>query len=295
MSLKKLLKRSRRHILFVAPLFVLLGGIGGCSKEGVQRPYVARVGNAELREDAVPGYNDSTGASGQEAQEYINEWIVNELLYQEASRRGLAESEEIQRLLQEARKRLAVNALLEREVYAADSSSVSDDAIASFFNAHMQSFALREDVVNASYVVFSSRDAANTFRSRVLRGAGWNDAVAQIQQDSVLRSSLIGVATQQYFTQDRLYPDELWKLARSLGREEVSFVVRTGRGYYVLKLHGIKHQGDIPDLAYVREEVRDRILIEQRRQTYEKLIAGLRARYSVQIRLGAADTTEFPD
>lgn len=276
-----------------ALLAAALVAVSSCSREGVHKPYVARVGDEELREDDIPSYKDS--AVSRESREFINEWIVNELLYQEAVRKGLADSDEIRRLMQETRKRLAVNALLERDVFTTDSSAVNEDAVAAFFNAHATSFALREDVLNASYVMFSDRDAANGFRTKVLRGTSWGDALAQVEQDSSARSHVLGAATRQYFTQDKLYPDELWKLARSLGREEVSFVVKSNAGYYVLKMHGIKRQGEIPDLAYVHDEVRDRLLIEQRRLKYEKLVGDLRNRFPVDIRMDRADTSSAVD
>jgi parvulin-like peptidyl-prolyl isomerase len=84
-----------------------------------------------------------------------------------------------------------------------------------------------------------------------------------------------------------LYPAELWKLAKNLARDEVSFVVKTDAGYYVLVAHSMKKQGDLPELEYVQKEIRDRILIEQRRTRYNKLLAELKSKHSVEIRLGA--------
>ena len=68
-------------------------------------------------------------------------------------------------------------------------------------------------------------------------------------------------------------------------------MIKTAGGYSVLKLHGIKHQGETPDLDYVRNDIRDRLLIEQRRARYEQLIATLRARHAVEVHLDHADTT----
>ncbi|MBI4536309.1 MAG: hypothetical protein HY708_08520, partial [Ignavibacteriae bacterium] len=145
--------------------------------------------------------------------------------------------------------------------------------------------------VNLSFALFSERDAANTCRSKIVRGASWNDAVDEVQSDSLLRLQLQQVATHQYFTQSTLYPQELWKLARTLTKEEVSFVVRTEVGYYVLISHGMKRQGEIPDLEYVRDEIRERLLIGQRRQKYEQLISNLRAKHTVEVFMDNADTT----
>jgi hypothetical protein len=46
----------------------------------------------------------------------------------------------------------------------------------------------------------------------------------------------------------------------------------------------------MPDLEYVRDEIRDRILIEQRRQKYGKLLASLRSKNIVELYMEGADT-----
>ena len=268
----------------------MLAGLAGCSRGQQHKPYVARVDNAELTADELAAARDSLRTTAGQAREYINEWIVNELLYQEAVRRRISDSPQLQRNLEATKKHLMVAVLLEREVYDADSSEVGEAAVDSFYRTSGNSLALHEDMVNISYVLFSERDAANTFRSRVLRGTPWAEAVLQCEADSAIKPLLLQVASRQYFTQSTLYPEELWKLSRTLGKEEVSFVVKTNDGYYVVKLHGIKRQGEVPDLDYARHEIQDRLLIEQRRRRYEALIAGLRARHSVEVRIENADT-----
>jgi len=267
--------------------------ISGCSRESARRPYVARVDRAELTERDLAAARDTTGDISHRSREYVNEWIVTELLYQEAVRRGLTETDDLQRQLEATKKRLAIAALLEREVYGIDDTLlVSEDSAAAFFRASASTFALREDIVLASYALFDERDAANAFRSAVLRGTPWSDAVTRMERDSLARVHLLQVASRQYFTQGSLYPPELWKLAHSLGKDEVSFVVKGEAGYYVFRPHSIKRQGEIPDWDYVRGEVRDRLLLEQRRIRYEKFLAAVRERHSVDVRIDHADTTK---
>jgi hypothetical protein len=278
-----------------ASVWVLLSGIMlllvGCSKPVGKTAVVARVDNAELTEADLNVVRSSGGDPLMPPREYINDWVVTELLYLEASRRGFADSDELKQQLEAVRKRLAVAALLQKEVYSGDSASVTDDAVAERFRSSADDFALREDVVNASYATFNDRDAANSFRSAVLRGQLWHDAVWQVENDSLGRSRLLRTADHQYFTRTTLYPEELWKLSRTLGTEEVSFVIKTAGGYSVLKLHGFKRQGEIPDLEYVRNDIRDRLLIEARRARYEQLLATLRPRHAVVVHLDHADTT----
>jgi hypothetical protein len=261
----------------------------GCSKPVGKKAVVARVDNAELTEADLNFVRSSGGDPLMPPREYINDWIVTELLYIEASRRGLADSDELKRELEAVRKHLAVAALLQKEVYG-DSAGVTDEAIAERFRSSADDFALHEDVVNASYATFNDRDVANLFRSDLLRGLQWHDAIWQVESDSARRSHLLRTADHQYFTRATLYPEELWKLAQTLGKEEVSFVIKTAGGYSVLKLHGVKHQGEIPDLEYVRNDIRDRLLIERRRTRYEQLVATLRAQHVVEVHLDSPDT-----
>lgn len=219
---------------------------------------------------------------------YVNEWVVNELLYQEAQRRGMADSDELRKQLEATRKRLAVEALLEKEVYGA--GEVSDEEVSALFKKNAGLFTLREDVARVSYALFSERDAANQFRAVILRGSSWEEAVAGSQRDSLRGRALRAVARSQYFTQATLFPDELWKLARTLPKEEVSYVVKASAGYYVLTVHSLRHVGETPEFEYVRNEVRDRLLIERRRARYEQLVSDLRTTHKVEVNLSVADT-----
>ena len=116
----------------------------------------------------------------------------------------------------------------------------------------------------------------------------WDTALAAARQDTARK--VLQVATRQYFTRATLYPDELWKLARTLGHDEVSFVVRAAGGYYVIKVHSVKRQGEQPDLNYVRNEIRARILVERRREHYDNLVASLRTKHANDIRISIPDT-----
>jgi hypothetical protein len=265
--------------------------LAGCSKPVGKKAVVAKVDNAELTEADLNVVRSSGADPLMPPREYINDWVVTELLYSEASKRGLADSEELKQQLEAVRKRLAVAALLQKEVYSGDSATVTEQGIAERFRSSASDFALHEDVVNASYATFNDRDVANAFRSAVLRGLQWHDAIWQVESDTAHRSHLLRTADHQYFTKTTLYPEELWKLARTLGKEEVSFVIKTAGGYSVLKVHGLKRQGETPDLEYVRNDIRDRLLIEERRSRYEQLIATLRSRHAVEVHLDHADTT----
>ncbi len=271
-------------------LLIAAALLPSCSGEKGQKPFIARVGTSELLEDDL--VRDSVAGRTIPTREAVNEWIVNELLYQEAARRGLTTTDEYRRQVDAAKRRLAIVALLDQELYtSADTTLVNDPAIMQAFAATGPEYTLHEDVVLASYALFADREIANTFRTALLRGTSWNEALRQIQTDEKAASLLLQAATRQYFTQQTLFPQVLWKLTRSLGKDEVSFVLKVNEGFYVVKAYGVKRQGDVPDLEYVRNDVRQRLLLEERRARYDRLVADLRARHGIEVRMDRIDTT----
>jgi hypothetical protein len=130
------------------------------------------------------------------------------------------------------------------------------------------------------------------FSGVLVQGTPWHAAIAQAHTDSLLKLHLMQFLTRQYFTQSTLYPLELWKVARNLGKDEVSFAIKADKGYYILISNGQRKQGEMPDLDYIRDELRGRILIERRRERYEKLLARLRMKHSIEVHLSTEDSTD---
>ncbi|MGA9120129.1 MAG: peptidylprolyl isomerase [Bacteroidota bacterium] len=264
--------------------FVLLSAAflaGGCEhyKGGT---YVAKVGNTTLTKADIERVRAQSRDSVLDAHRYIDEWVITELLFQEAERRGIANDEEVRREAEQARRHFAVAALLQREIYD-DTTGAGEAAIEAYYQLHKAGFTLREDVVNMSFAAFSDRDAANAFRTQILRGTTWEEAIARYRDDSTGHRTLFQSAYQQYFTRGRTYPPELWKLATTIPRGDVSFVLKVDKAFYVLITHSMMRPGTVPDLGYVRNDVRDRLLIEHRREEYEKLISDLRTRANVDV------------
>ena len=117
---------------------------------------IARVGSAELTDfDLRAAGADSLSAVRGYASEYVSEWVISELLYQEATRRGLSDSDELRRQLEETRKSLAIAALLDKELSVSHNDTAwSLDSAQAFYRAHPDEFTLQEDVALISLAVF---------------------------------------------------------------------------------------------------------------------------------------------
>jgi len=274
----------------------LAAGIIGCERESRSTSVIARVGRAELSERDLRAAVDSNSAGTLTVQSYINDWVITEILYQEAVRRGLMESPQMSHRLEAVRKRLAIAALLQEEIYDdQDTLAISESMLSSYLDSAAQEFILPEDVLLLSSVAFDDRAAANRFRGAALRGGSWDAALESARRDSQIATHIVEIVERSYQTQGTLYPLELWRLARSLGIGDVSFVLRPQAQslYYVLKIHNLKQQGALPDLAYVRDRIRDRILVGLRQQKYQDLVTSLRSRQRVEVRNPRLDSLDL--
>lgn len=263
---------------------------GACSKQPPAEAYVARVGEATLSQTDI-------AAEGSEQPEhlmrqYVSNWVMTEILFQEAQRKGFAASDDVVRQTEEARRRFTINAYLEKEIYGDDSIAMRDAELHQEFTSNPDAYRLTDDVVKMSFVIFDERDAANAFRVTNLRGTSWHDAVKATRADTDQQRHLLRVATGEYFSQAILYPEELWKIARTLNKEEISYVVKTNAGFCVAVVHDVRRQGDLPEFDYAKNQIRQRLILKRRNTTYSQLLERLRSKYDVDVRLASNDSTE---
>lgn len=279
----------------LSALLLVLLWFAGCRKTEPSATPVARLDDRTLTLEEIKGQLDSSrGISPAELNEYVRHWITNEMLYDEAVRRGFDHSESVGARLNEVRRQLAVNALLDEEVYTKGATDIRPEEIAQYYGAHNSEFQLTNDVALMSFVLFRDRDAANNFRSSVLRGTSWKDALGQRLADPKQAPTILGHVDSAYRTQNTLLPVELWRVASASARVEPSFPVRTNAGYYVLIVWKLSRQGQIADLPYEEREIRARLVIERRQRLLNELIENLRTKHSVEILVTSTEDTSAP-
>ena len=262
----------------------LLAGFAGCQKPQQPRTPVARIDNETLTlEEIQSRFDSSRGVSPAQVHEYIQHWLTNELLYQEAIHRGLDQTDELEARLADIRRQLAINALLDQEIYTSKTQESPDQEISDYFEQHKSEFTLSKDVALISMVLFRERDVANSFRTRVMRGTVWGESLNQVLTDPQEQGSVLAHVDSSYYSQSTLFPSELWRVVSSSARQEPSFPIRTQDGFYVVMVWRYSRRGNAPDLAYVRDEIRSRLAISRRQQAMDHLLENLRAKHVVQI------------
>lgn len=253
----------------------------GCRTRDTGGTAIARIDNETLTLEQIRArFDTSRGVSQAQLQQFVQRWLTDELLYREAVRRGFDRTDVMNSRLEEIRRQLAITALLEQEVYSDSSERAGDDEIAGYYESHKPEFVLQQDVALVSYVLFSDRDGATTFRNSVLKGTSWHQALTQVSDPG---QAILTTSDSVYHSQATLHPPELWRVAVNSPARTPSFPVNTPNGYYILVVWKFGRQGDQADAQYMAKELRGRIAIEKRKRLYNTLVENLRAKHSVEV------------
>lgn len=266
------------------PALLACALLSACQQPQQARTPVARIDNLTLTlEEVESRFDSSQGASRAQVHDYIQRWLTQELLYQEAVRRGLDRTRDLETRLTDIRRQLAINALLEQEVYTLKSQQSFDEQLQNYYDQNKQEFTLSADVALISFVLFQDREGALAFRSRVARSSSWSAAKRDLFGDPQSAGGVITAVDSVYHSERTVFPPELWRAAATTARQEASFPVRAPEGHYILVVWKLTRKGDTADLPYVKREIQSRLAIAERQQVMEQLLENLRSNHVVQI------------
>lgn len=276
-----------KHNTFAYYLFFLfcslLSFLIGCSTNESPKEYIAKVGDEVLTKRDIPTLIDTNiNSRNVQLQAYINSWIDDMMLYQEAKKNGFDKAEDIEQRIDDVRKKLSVQKLIDENVYLTDDTVISEHQLQTYFEEHPNEFIANDVELLMSSVTYSQRNYANTFRALLLRGASWKQAIEQIKKNP---DAIVRLSEKIFLTKQSLSSPELWNVASSMNVNDISFPVRTSEGYTIFVVHDIERKGEKQHFLFARDEVRERIFIQKRNTRYTTFLKDLREKYVPEIHL----------
>jgi len=248
-NFKMLLSRNKIIEGIIFPLFIF----GACSQPEKPDSYIARVNNSYLNEAEFIELADSQSVSEKSRAMVIKNWVRQEILLQEAVKKGITETTEFKRTVENSRRQLAASLLLQG-IAASSQPVVTTEELENYYKENQSSF---RNPFNAYYfnrINFSNRDVAVMFRSELMMN-GWTVTLNKFSEDP----SLVKFENEVLVSEQDIYPVRLLRLLEGLYPLEISIVIPDDRGYYtVVQLLDKYPAQAIPPYEAVKSEVERR-------------------------------------
>ncbi|MFH1007473.1 MAG: peptidyl-prolyl cis-trans isomerase [Candidatus Latescibacterota bacterium] len=287
-------KESRSHRGTVALLGVFALGMGlallplGCqpTEDQPQGVVLARVGDATLTLSellaVVP--DDVAGSLSLDSQKrMVERWMEEQLLYQEALRRGIDREEPIQRLIESSKVDLVVSELIAQ---LGDNHAPTEDELLQYYNEHQDEFAREEDEIWARHVLVATRAEAQRIRTRILAG----EAFDHVLQEQSTDPATIDSADLGYFSRTNA-GEPLWNAASALPVGVLSKPVKTEFGYHIIEVLDTKGEGSIRAFDTVKADIVGKCALIHQQERIQWLLQTLRAQSPHEVHLTRLEET----
>ncbi|MBE0571765.1 MAG: peptidyl-prolyl cis-trans isomerase [Ignavibacteriaceae bacterium] len=246
---KMLLSRNRIIEGIIFPLFFF----GACTQPEKPDSYVARVNNSYLTETEFNELVDSQTASEKTKTLVIKNWVKQEILLQEAIKKGITESKEFKRTVENSRRQLASSLVLQ-DFATSSQPVVTNEELLNYYNENKSSFRIPFSAFYLNRINFSDREAAVMFRTELMIN-GWKGALNKFSNDL----SLVNSESSVLISEQNIYPIRLLRILEGLYPLEISIVIPDERGYYtVVQLLEKYSAQSIPPFEAVKVEVERR-------------------------------------
>ncbi len=275
MNWKKHLKRI--NIVLIALLTATL--IAGCQESSDKTDYVARVNDSYLSGSDLPEILDSANVDDNFKAEVIRNWILKELLYQEAISEGILNKRDFKNILEKSKKELAGSILLKNF-----SSNVTLDyqprEVEEYYTLNKREFNFRSNSFKLNIATFSNQNNAVQFRFLLL-SSGWDEALSQHSDDATLLSVSDGII----LSEQDIYPQKLARIVNGLRPPEISIVISDDAGYHTVAqvLNNFK-KGTIPPFDIIKESVEERFIADKKKQLLDNYIDELYSKSDIEIK-----------
>ncbi len=269
--------------LNLARIFVLAFVLAGCGPESSKVDYVARLGDRYLtREDLDSALESLTVLqdSAEAAEQIMEQWITDELLFREAVRRGLRNQEGVQSLLLENERSVLVSALL-TELYKEEDSTPDDQDLLTYYEQNKDQLKLTEPFVKIRYLVTESADSAMSdvelmegIESSPNPDSAWKAVANRFAEDPDGTTTL----SASFYPETRLLSSipGLNTAVQRLAPGQILSPFELDSRYHIVQLVERIPVGTTPEVALLEDQLRARIAIENRKQLYARQVQRLR-------------------
>lgn len=262
--------------------FVCLWLIAACgsNSEKNKTQVLISIGSAnltleKLKKDVPPA---TYGASFQDqVNNYIQQWIETELIYQDALKMGVDKSDELREELEQAKRDLTVRKYLEK--YLSQQSGVNEEVALSYYEENKDNYIRTSDEIKALHILVPTIDKANQARRRIMNGEDFEKVAREVISDS----SALARIQLDYFSQDDVIPEISQTLFTGTVQPGIiTNPIRSNFGFHIFKIVDVKRRGSYREFEEVKSQILARLNSMKQNERYRDLIIELRNKIGIK-------------
>lgn len=265
---------------FLIILVVIL--LIGCKEKKEEGNYIARVNNSYLFEKDLNVYHQTFN---QNKDEIINNWIDDELLYQEAMKKGLIDDDEFKSKIEIAKKQIAKSLLLKK--YFSDKSlgedkqvDVNEDVLKDFFEKNKDAFRLKYKSFYLNQIVFNNEESALQFRNLVTSD-NWEKTISSFNKNLNVES----ITNKRLFYDYELSNYFIFNIVSEIDENEITPILELENNkYIIIQLLKKYNENDIPEYSVIQNEVKEFFIQIERKKLLEDYLQDLYTKNEVEIK-----------
>ncbi len=274
------MKKLTVFVLLILALFACQKKEAGQTAQS--GPFLAKVGNMTITQAdydrefaALPDYAQQMFKGDEGKQNFLDEIIKKEILYQEALKKGLDKTPAFTQKVEDFKKLTLISELIGQEVMS--KSKVSDQEVKDFYDKHKQDFTTTSQI-RASHILVKTEDEANKVIERLKKGEKFETLAKELSLDkeSAKRGGDVG-----FFGRGQMVP-EFERAAAGLKVGQISGPVKTQFGYHIIKVTARK-TGPVVEFDRVKEVIAQKLSGERQKEAFDKYIEQIRKDYNVTI------------
>lgn len=271
MNLKKLSKNSLLVPFLISLIFL------SCSKEEKHEKNIAKVNDAVLTEDMLNSMMNDSNNKAKLKDEIINQWIEDEVLFQEAEREGITNEKEFQKILERSKKNLAISFLIKKYLEE-NEIQIKDEELKKYYDENKNEFILNDELYYLRIAKFENYESAIEFRKKIIE-TNWNIANNYIKT----RTDKFQTKEDLIYEKD-LQPIQVVRIVNTMEINEISSIIDiSSNEFIIINLMNKYSENTIPPFEAIKNLVKEKLTILKQKELIHNYLTELLSEHNLEI------------
>lgn len=264
------MKISFANIFIICLLSTL---IFACKNNADKKDIIAEYNGIQLLKSEIPSElfdEKNNGDSSERLKQYVEKWIENQIIVQAAEKNLTDDEKNKEKLINDYRNSLLVFEYHQKMVQQQMDTSVSETEIEDYFNANLENFLLRKNIVKIKYIKISKSVADINKIKKLMQNSNK-------ENDALLLKYAEDNADNYYLDSNWLFLDDITKeIPLNEDYNQQRFLsnnkyiqLEENNVLYILYIIDFKIKNSVSPIEFEKEKIKD-IILYQRKLKYLK-------------------------